>query len=130
MPPGIRVKGRYLAVKTVMHLALLGSLLGVTTADARAQQKNGSVPLCGPPSADTAFEDETVQKLIEIWQEDENETVRREAARTLQQMGTELVPSLGCALARALHEAKTRPEECARQLATIQLLAGILGRNR
>jgi HEAT repeat protein len=115
-------------MKTLVHCTLLSCLLGVPISAARAQQDDVSAPLYKPPPPGTSFEDDTVQKLVELWQREDNETVRRKAAGTLQQMGTELAPALGSALAKAVNEAVEKPGECARHLETVQLLAGILGR--
>jgi hypothetical protein len=116
-------------MKALARCLLLGCLLGVAAAGARAQKDDVAEPFffkLAPTG--TGFESEAVQKLIEVWQQDDNETVRRKAAATLQQMGTELGPALGYALLKALRETLEKPGECQKRLETIQFLSCILGR--
>ena len=102
----------------MVRLAIASCLLGVAVRDARAQ------------ATDTrALEEAAARKVVRLWQLTDNETVRKQAAGTLRQMGAEMAPILAKLLNEELDAARAESTSRTIHLATVKLMSDALGRH-
>lgn len=104
-------------VAGILHLAATGS-----------QGQDEPLPKCSPARGASRLEEETVQRLVQLWQRETNDTLRRKTASTLQQMAMELAPAFACVLNHEVNMALAEGTGGKRRHETVHMLAEMLGR--